>query len=61
VEAGVPPAMALEKVKLSNDSEAEGQMVEQYIEKLEKRKLEAEKVLATDKSAREGTQNNSQG
>ena len=61
VEACVPPAMALEKVKLSNDSEAEGQMVEQYIEKLEKRKLEAEKVLATNKSAREGTQNNSQG
>lgn len=33
-QVGVPPAIALEKTKLSNDSEAEGVMIEQNIEKM---------------------------
>lgn len=32
-QMGVPPSIALEKTKLSNDSEAEGAMIEQYKEK----------------------------
>lgn len=39
-QMGVPPSMALEKVKLSNDSEAEGLMIEQHIEKQAKQKAE---------------------
>lgn len=33
VEQGMPPAMALEKTKISNDSEAEGLLIEEYIAK----------------------------
>lgn len=58
VQSGVPPTIALRLCKLSNDPEAEGKMIEDYMAEKEKRAAELQKQVSDRQPQKED--NNSQ-